>query len=182
MDIRFNTKHIKPDVWVKAFEEELAKERETVTIEHIHLIERPTQIQLDKLSETHTKTIQTALEKSSKPRRISPQSKGWWDEYLKNAAAQVNEARREQHTYQQLLGEYSPQIQAKICRSRNFFKRRCRFKKRSWINKTLEESSSEDIWKFPAWSKGVRIYPRVIEKDDLTHPQRIIILIFGSNG
>ena len=157
LDIKYNTKDIQPDDWIKTFEDEMAKEKAALDL--LHHAEQPTQEQLDNYAEKITKSIQAALEAASKPRRKSPQSKSWWDDDLKEAAAQVNAARWEQQTYQQTLGEYSPQIQAKICRNRNFFKRLCQFKKRSWINKVLEEASTDDIWKFPNWSKGTRNYP-----------------------
>ena len=44
-------------------------------------------------------------------------------------------------------------------KNRNFFKRLCKFKKREWATKTLENASINDIWSFPNWSKGIRVYP-----------------------
>ena len=155
--IKFNVKDIKPEEWVKTFEEELEKEK--ATLDELKNMVHPSQAQLDLFAETLSKTIRLSLEKTAKPRKISPQSKPWWDDDLKNAANSVNAARREHQEYQQLFGEYSPQIQAKICRSRNFFKRLCKHKKRTWLDKILEEARIKDIWKFQNWSKGIRNYP-----------------------
>ena len=46
-----------------------------------------------------------------------------------------------------------------VLHNRNFFKRLCKFKKKAWVNQTLENASSNDIWSFPNWSKGTRNYP-----------------------
>ena len=99
------------------------------------------------------------MAKTSQPNRKSLNSKPWWDQELKDAVTRVNVARREHHNYQQWTGEYNPQTQAKICQSRNYFKRLCIYKKRDWINKTLEDATAKDIWKLPNWSKGIRHYP-----------------------
>ena len=37
-------------------------------------------------------------------------------------------------------------------------KRLCNFKKKNWAMKTLEEAANNDIWRFPNWSKGTRVY------------------------
>ena len=71
----------------------------------------------------------------------------------------VANARSLHQAYQKTTGEFNPNIQADINKSRNFFKRLCKFKKRNWATKTLEEASTSDIWNFPNWSKGIRVYP-----------------------
>ena len=155
--IKYNIKDVQPDEWVKTFENELAKVEQT--LKDLQNTVLPNAEQLDTYTECLTRAIQHATERTAKPNRKSPQSKPWWDNDLKNAAKGVSTARREQQEHQQLLGEYSPAIQAKIRRNRNYFKRLCRHKKKSWVDKILEEATIEDIWKFPNWSKGIRNYP-----------------------
>ena len=155
--IKYNLKDIQPDEWIKVFEEEI--DTRWATLDEFQSIEQPNKNQLDDYADTLSRTIQSAMERLSKTKTNSHHAKPWWDSDLKEAVARVQKVRQEQLEYQRLLGEHSPQIQAKIRRSRNFFKRLCHHKKRTWINKTLEDATINDIWSFPNWSKGTRNYP-----------------------
>lgn len=61
--------------------------------------------------------------------------------------------------YQSLTGESSPILLTNLHRSKNFFRCLCKFKKREWVTKTLENATPKDIWQFPNWAKGIRNYP-----------------------
>ena len=128
------------------------------TLETLLTTASPSHEQLDTYAETLSNIFQAAMAKMSQPIRKSPNSKPWWDQELKDTVTRVNMARRKHHSYQRWTGEYNPPTQAEIHRSRNYFKWLCLYKKRDWINKTLEDATAEDIWKLPNWSKGIRHY------------------------
>ena len=157
LDIKFNLRNVKAEDWIKVMEEELEAHREPLYA--LRNSPYPNHKQLDTYAETLSNIFQAAMAKTSQPNRKSPNSKPWWDQDLKDAVTRVNAARCEHQNYQSWTGEFNPQIQAKICHSRNYFKQLCLYKKRDWINQTIEDATVEDIWKLPNWSKGVRHYP-----------------------
>ena len=102
--------------------------------------------------------MQDAIALSAKERCPSSNTKPWWDQDLSNVAKRVADARIIQHEIQKTTRECSEPTQAIIIRSHNYFKRLCNFKKKNWAMKTLEEAANNDIWRFPNWSKGTRVY------------------------
>jgi Endonuclease-reverse transcriptase len=154
---KFNLKDVQIDEWTKVFEEEIGARNERM--EELRNIDHPEHNHLDEYASLLTESLQTAMERLSKAKKKSHHAKPWWDNDLKAAVDAVSAARQEHQGHQRLLGEFSPQLQANVRRCRNFFKRLCKYKKRAWVNKTLEEASADDIWSFPNWSKGIRNYP-----------------------
>jgi hypothetical protein len=130
-----------------------------VQLNLINEIDEPSADQLDEFAETLSQAIQNTTTLTAKERKPSTNTKPWWDQELSEAAKHVSNARSLQHEYQKTTGEFNPNIQADINRSRNFFKRLCKFKKKDWATKILEDASTKDIWSFPNWSKGTRVYP-----------------------
>ena len=99
--------------------------------------------------------IQNALALSAKEYKHSPNAKPWWDQELSQATQHIANAKHAHQSYQALTGEFSPILQTNILQNRNFFKHLCKFKKKAWITKTLEDANPRN---FPKWSHGIRNY------------------------
>ena len=155
--IKYNTKNVDPEEWSKIFEEELTRAEQTLT--PLLSNRSPSNDQLDTYAEVLTEVIQNTLARTASERRPTTQSKPWWDKELSEASKAVGSARRANQTHQRLTGEFDHNLQTDVLRTRNFFKRLCKFKKKAWINQTLEGATTDDIWSFPKWSKGIRNYP-----------------------
>ena len=155
--IKYNVQKVDPEEWSKAFEAELTKAEHILTplLNEIS----PSNDQLDTYAETLSEVIQNTLAQTAPARRPSTQAKPWWDKDLSDATRAVARARSANQAYQNLTGEFDHDLQTDTIHNRNFFKRLCKFKKKEWVNKTLENASSRDIWTFPKWSKGTRNYP-----------------------
>ena len=155
--IKYNVQKVDPKEWSKAFEAELTKAEHILTplLNEIS----PSNDQLDTYAETLSEVIQNTLAQTAPARRPSTQAKPWWDKDLSDATRAVARARSANQAYQNLTGEFDHDLQTDTIHNRNFFKRLCKFKKKEWVNKTLENASSRDIWTFPKWSKGTRNYP-----------------------
>ena len=157
LPIKYNLNKVDPDEWSKAFAAELTRLEPTLT--PLSNSANPTNEQLDSYAETVSEAIQIALAKTAPERKPSPNVKPWWDLELDNATQAVATARQAHQTYQKTTGEFNPELQTDVIRNRNFFKRLCKFKKKAWVNDTLESASTNDIWAFPKWAKGTRNYP-----------------------
>ncbi|PPQ75421.1 hypothetical protein CVT25_008058, partial [Psilocybe cyanescens] len=155
--VKYNLKETKPDKWIKAFEEELNKVKRV--LDPLYSLETLNAEELDTFNELLTETLQRTTSRVSKVRQPSTRAKPWWDADLKEASERIALIRKEQCEIQSLTNEYSKDIRTKLRRSRNFFRRLCKYKKRDWATKTLETATSSDIWSFPNWSKGTRNYP-----------------------
>jgi Reverse transcriptase (RNA-dependent DNA polymerase)/Endonuclease-reverse transcriptase len=155
--VKYNVNKTDPKDWAKFFDQEITD------VDHIltPLLNNraPTNSDLDTYAETLTAAIQNALAKAAPEHKQSKESKPWWDNDLSNATKAVSNARSAHKAYQDLTGEFGPVLQAEVLRFKNFFKRLCKFKKKAWLNKTLENASSKDLWSFPKWSRGIRNYP-----------------------
>ena len=155
--IKYNTKAIDPEEWDKTLEEELTKMENILN--PLLNVEDPSNEQLDTYAETLSETIQNTLARTAPTRKHSIHAKPWWDKDLTNANRSVAMARTLNQNHQSLTGEFDHHLQTNVVRNRNYFKRLCKVKKKTWINKTLENASSNDIWSFPKWSRGTRNYP-----------------------
>ena len=154
---KYNTKMIDPEEWDKSFIEELNKANPILT--PLLNSRSPSNDQLDTYAETLSEVIQATLQRTAPPRKPSPHSKPWWDKDLSDATKAVAAARSSYQTHQNLTGEFDHSLHTDVLRNRNFFKRLCKFKKKTWATHTLENASSKDIWSFPKWSRGIRNYP-----------------------
>ena len=154
---KYNISKIDPEEWARTFDLELDKVK--VQLNLINENNNPSEEQLDAYAETLSQAIQNTISLTAKERRPSNNAKPWWDQDLSEAAKRVSNARSLHQEYQKTTGEFNPNIQADITRSRNFFKRLCKFKKKTWAIKVLEDATTKDIWSFPKWSKGTRVYP-----------------------
>lgn len=146
-----------PGEWTQCFELELTKVEPRLAI--LNETRYPTDSQLDEYADILSDAIQNALAIAAPKRRPSKNTKPWWDQDLTNATQNLADARCAHQAYQNLTGEYSLALQTDVLQRRNFFKRLCNFKKRTWITETLENATPKDIWDFPSWSKGLRNYP-----------------------
>jgi Reverse transcriptase (RNA-dependent DNA polymerase) len=148
---------VDPDDWSKLFDQELTNANPTLA----PLLENPSSSddQLDSYAETLSQAIQNALAKAAPVRRPSTAAKPWWDKDLTNATREVAAARTALQSHQNLTGEYDLTLHTTVIRNCNFFKCLCKFKKKVWVNKTLENASYSDIWSFPKWARGIRNYP-----------------------
>jgi ribonuclease HI len=155
--IKYNLKKVDTEDWTKAFDEELTKLDLTLT----PLLNNPnlTNEQLDTYADSLSEAIQNTLARTAQERKPSPNAKPWWDKELDDATRATANAREAHQTYQRLSGEFSHELHTNVLQKRNFFKRLCKFKKKAWVNQTLETASTNDIWSFPKWSKGTRNYP-----------------------
>ena len=157
LPIKYNTKNVNPEEWSKFFDQELTK------VEHVlaPLLDNrtPSNDQLDIYAETLSQSIQNALASAAPARRPSAKAKPWWDNDLTNATKSIAACRAALQTHQNLTGEYDLTLHTDLIRNRNFFKRLCKFKKKIWVNQTLENATTKDIWSFPKWSRGIRNYP-----------------------
>lgn len=115
--------------------------------------------QLDTYADSLSEAIQNTLARTAQERKPSPNAKPWWDKELDDATKAIANARHTHQVYQRLSGEFSYELQTNVLHKRNFFKRLCKFKKKAWVNQTLETASNNDIWSFPKWSRGTRNYP-----------------------
>jgi hypothetical protein len=141
LDIKYNLNKTDPSKWMKAFESELSRKRETLMI-----LQEPGEIAnelLDLYADTITGTMQKAIVNSSPPRKPHPKSKPWWDKELTEATERIAAARKDHHEYQRTTGEFSTDLQNKIHKFRNSFKRLCKFKKKAWATKTLEAANAK---------------------------------------
>ena len=150
--IKYSLKEVNPDVWKSAFTK-AALERPDLSL--LSVIQNPSHADLDNFAELLTETFQAATASSAEERRPSSQAKPWWDAELSNLARFIADTR----LLQKELATFDPTIQSRIKKSRNFFKKLCRFKKRDWANTKLQNATTDEIWKFPNWSKGMRNYP-----------------------
>ena len=157
LGIKYCLNNVESKDWINAFELELNKSAQDLNI--ILNDPNPTVERLDNYATLLSSALQKAIAKSAKECTPSANSKPWWDPDLTSAAKSVADARLAHLSYQRLTGEFSPPLQTKVVRNRNFFKRLCKFKKKSWATSTLENASSNDIWNFPNWAKGIRNYP-----------------------
>jgi ribonuclease HI len=157
LGIKYCMHNVDPSEWTKHFERELDKVSQTLT--PFFNNQNHTDDMLDDYVATLSTSIQNAIALSARERIPSSATKPWWDMELTAAARNVANARLAQQSFQNLTGEYSLPLQTTIIRNRNFFKRLCKFKKKTWATATLEKASSNDIWNFPNWSKGIRNYP-----------------------
>jgi len=146
--IKYSLKNIKPEDWTSAFNKATSECPDLMTLAQI---ENPTHADLDKYTELLTDSLQAATASSVQERKAFPQTKPWWDEDLSNLTKFIAENRM----LQKELGTYDPTIQSSIKRSRNFFKKLCQYKKRDWANSKLQNATTDEIWKFPNWSKGI---------------------------
>ena len=121
--------------------------------------EDPSNDQLDTYAETLSEIIQNTLSRTAPIRKPSTHAKPWWDKDLTEANKSVAMARTLNQNHQRLTSEFDHHLQTNVIRNRNYFKRLCKFKKKAWVNKTLENASTNDIWTFPKWSRGTRNYP-----------------------
>ena len=157
LGIKYCLDKVEPSDWTKAFEHELDKMAQE--LDAIYNDPNPTDERLDNYATLLSSALQNAIAQSAKERTPSANSKPWWDTDLASAAKNVANARLAQQSYQHLTGEFSLPLQTNVIRNRNFFKRLCKFKKKAWATNTLENASSNDIWNFPNWAKGIRNYP-----------------------
>ena len=157
LGIKYSLNKVDPGEWTKCFEDELSEVSNALNTFYAN--ETPSDDQLDEYATILSTAIQKAIAKAAKERTPSTNAKPWWDAELSAAAKNVANARLAQQSFQQLTGEYSAPLQVNIARNRNFFKRLCKYKKKEWATKTLESASTNDIWSFPNWSKGIRNYP-----------------------
>ena len=155
--VKYNLKKVDTEEWSKALDNELEKSAQMLT--PLLDSENITNDQLDTYAETLSEAIQNALALSAPVRRPSPNAKPWWDKELDDTTRAIANARETHQTFQRLAGEFNPELHTNVIRNRNFFKRLCKFKKKAWVNQTLEMASSNDIWSFPKWAKGTRNYP-----------------------
>ena len=158
MATKYSLKETNPEDWAKAFQDELDN-RKHIFDPLISQATKLTSAQLDLFADTLTGALQTSTAKVAKIKSPSTKSKPWWDKDLTEAATDIARVREEQAAFQTAAGEFNKVIRSKIRRSRNFFKRLCKFKKRQWATNTLQNANSADIWSFPEWSKGSRNYP-----------------------
>ena len=147
LGIKYNISKVDPEEWAKIFEQELDKVKAQINL--INESNDPSEEQLDEYAEAMSQAMQNATALTAKERKPSTNAKPWWDQELSDAAKRVSNARTLHHEYQKTTGEFNPNIQADINRSRNFFKRLCKFKKKNWATKTLEDASTKEVWSFP---------------------------------
>ena len=157
LPIKLNIKNVDPEKWSNIFEQELNKVNHILA--PLLATRSPSDMQLDLYAETLSQCIQNALASAAPERRPSAKAKPWWDKDLTNATKAIAASRAALQTHQNLTGEYDLTLHTNLIRNRNFFKRLCKYKKKQWVNQTLEDATSKDIWSFPKWSRGIRNYP-----------------------
>lgn len=135
LGIKYCMNNVDPADWTKAFEAELGKVAQDLST--LYDDPNPSSELLDTYATTLSSTIENAIA----------------------AVKNMSDARQAHQTFQNLSGEFSLPLQTNVVRNRNFFKCLCKFKKRAWTTATLENASSNDIWNFPNWAKGIRNYP-----------------------
>jgi len=116
---KYSLKNVEPQDWVRAFDDELTKLQD---IEDIANQDNPTHDNLERYAGLLTQAIQNATTE----RKPSPHAKPWWDRELSDLSMEIAEARRAQ---KELGEQFSRTIQSRIIRSRNFFKKLCKYKK-----------------------------------------------------
>ena len=144
---KYNISKIDPEEWARTFDLELDKVK--VQLNLINENNNPSEEQLDAYAETLSQAIQNTISLTAKERRPSNNAKPWWDQDLSEAAKRVSNARSLHQEYQKTTGEFNPNIQADITRSRNFFKRLCKFKKKTWATKVLEHQEKNRLQQRP---------------------------------
>ncbi|KAJ8700783.1 hypothetical protein PTI98_013630 [Pleurotus ostreatus] len=155
--IQFSLKDVKPAEWVKALESHLlsAEDKLHPLLEEHEL----TPPQLDSCEQALTQAIQRATEDTGKWRRPSAKAKPWWDQELTSAVKRIAETRAELQDLSSTIHDFNGPINARIKKARNYFKRLVKYKKKQWIDEKLKQATTDDIWDFQNWSKGVRNYP-----------------------
>jgi len=155
LGIKYCLNNVDPADWINNFEQELNKASQE--LDPLFDNNNLSDDQLDEYAAALSSTIQNATALSGKERVLSANAKPWWDPELSSAAKNVTNARLAHQSYQHLTlaGEYSPPLQTNIILNRNFFKRLCNFKKKAWVTDALENTTANDIWNFPKWSKGI---------------------------
>jgi len=78
---------------------------------------------------------------------------------LTTAADRVSEAWKAQKQHHKTLNTFNGDIRTQIRKAHNYFKRLCQIKKRDWVNKKLQQATTDNIWGFQSWSKGTWNYP-----------------------
>jgi hypothetical protein len=129
--IKYNLNKVDPEEWSKAFGTELHKLEPTLT--PLLTSDNLSTHQLDTYAETISEAIQNTLAMTAPERRPSQNAKPWWDKELDDATRSVANAREAHQAFQSLTGEFSPDLQANVLRTRNFFKKLCKFKKKACV-------------------------------------------------
>jgi hypothetical protein len=114
-------------------------------------------------AEQAAKALQEALieatQKTAKIARPSEKAKPWWNAEIKRALKSTrdwkNKAKQELYD----TNAISPDTKNANNRAIRNLKNKIRTEKRNWLQKTLEEADTNDIWAFRKWSKGTRNYP-----------------------
>ena len=77
---------------------------------------------------------------------------------MTTAVDRVSEAQKEQKWHHKTLNTFNGDIRTQIRKVHNYFKRLCQIKKHDWVNKKLQQATTDDIWGFKSWSKGTQNY------------------------
>jgi len=157
LDIKYCLKDVKLDEWTKELEKAIIKSQET-----LQPLLSPDPLpphNLNQSADALTDALQMATAATAKIHQLCTNTKPWWDNDLTQAAERVSEAQKEQKHHLNTLNSFNSDIRTCIRKARNFFKRLCRIKKHDWINKKLQQATTDNIWGFQNWLKGTRNYP-----------------------
>lgn len=128
--LKYNMKDVDDKEWITAFQQRLEPKRHALT----PLLSRSHAMgpnELDKCTEVFQDLLNDATAAVAKQRKPSASAKPWWDRELSAAAERVNDAKEAQKAHVRDLGTKSRALHSKLCKSKNYFRRLCKFKRSS---------------------------------------------------
>ncbi|GBE90188.1 hypothetical protein SCP_1900370 [Sparassis crispa] len=122
-------------------------------------LEVPSPEVLDAAAEALNEALIAATEKVVPKSEPCKQSKKWWSKELTALkdllSSQRQEAREWLSRYQDENTHWTKRIKA----TANRLAREIKKAKREWVEMTLQEATSKNVWDVNKWTKGTRQYP-----------------------
>ncbi|KAF5377839.1 hypothetical protein D9615_006682 [Tricholomella constricta] len=155
---KYNFKDADPVEWKNAFDAEIEKEK--VRWETLTDLDTPrSPEELDRDVELITEALKAATASTVKEKKHSKKAKPWWSDALDDANNERTNLRQQQRTHKERWGTYCEVIHSSLKKTTNYFRRLFKHERRTWVNKTLEDATPDEIWGLRNWSKGSRNYP-----------------------
>jgi hypothetical protein len=153
---RFNLKETETKKWTEAYLDEIDKRQ--IAFNNLNNTNL-TQSQAEQAAIAIQEALIEATRKAARIARPSEKAKPWWNteiqHALKNTRDWKTKAKQELYDTNSISSETKSANNKAIRNLRNKIKT----EKRKWLQKTLEEADTNDIWAFRKWSKGARKYP-----------------------
>jgi hypothetical protein len=89
----------------------------------------------------------------------SKKAKPWWNTEIQHALKSTREWKTKDKQELHNTNSISSDTKSATNKAIRNLKNKIKMEKRNWLQKTLEEADTNDIWAFRKWSKGTRNYP-----------------------